>query len=369
MSGGGAGGEKTEKPTPKKLKQARREGQIGKSADLGAWAAMLGATFVLPMVVRAGGDAATDLLMHVRGVIERPEEAKAVELLGVGLKAAAFAVLPLVALTVLVAIGASGVQGGLHPATKLLKPQLKRLNPVPGFKRIFGPHALWEAAKTTVKSVALGLVLWYAIKGLTPALLTAGSLPLSETVGAAASAALTVIRFACVAGLVMAAADYLVVKRRTNKQLRMSKHEIKQEYKQSEGDPQLKGAIRSRQIAMSRNRMMADVATADVVLVNPTHVAVALRYDPAKGAPRVVAKGQGNIAAKIRELAEKNRVPMVQDVPLARALHKACDVGQEIPPELFTAVATVLAFVLALKRKGSAAGTHRLANRPVLAPG
>jgi flagellar biosynthetic protein FlhB len=147
----------------------------------------------------------------------------------------------------------------------------------------------------------------------------------------------------------------------------MSLYEVKQEHKQSEGDPQLKGAIRSRQIAMSRNRMMADIATADVVLVNPTHVAVALRYDPAKGAPRVVAKGQGNIAAKIRELAEQNRVPMVQDVPLARALHKACEVGQEVPAEMYTAVATVLAFVMALKSKGSAAGTHRVANRPAFA--
>jgi flagellar biosynthetic protein FlhB len=367
MSKQGVGGEKTEDPTPKKLKDARKEGQIGKTADLGAWAAMLAATFVLPMVVRAGGEAATDLLMHVRGVIEQPEEAKTVELLGVGLKATAFAVLPLAAMTVVVAIAGSGVQGGLHPATKLLKPQLKRLNPLPGFKRIFGPHAMWEAAKTTIKTVALGLVLWYAIKSLTPALLTAGSLPLSETVGAAASAALTVIRFACLAGLVMAAADYAVVKRRTTKQLRMSLYEVKQEHKQSEGDPQLKGAIRSRQIAMSRNRMMADIATADVVLVNPTHVAVALRYDPAKGAPRVVAKGQGNIAAKIRELAEQNRVPMVQDVPLARALHKACEVGQEVPAEMYTAVATVLAFVMALKSKGSAAGTHRVANRPAFA--
>jgi flagellar biosynthetic protein FlhB len=112
-------------------------------------------------------------------------------------------------------------------------------------------------------------------------------------------------------------------------------------------------------MAMSRNRQMADVPTADVVMVNPTHVAVALRYDPAKGAPRVVAKGSGAIATKIRALATENRIPMVQDVPLARALHGGCEVGQEIPAEFYGAVARVLAFVMSLKARGSAAGVHR----------
>jgi flagellar biosynthetic protein FlhB len=140
----------------------------------------------------------------------------------------------------------------------------------------------------------------------------------------------------------------------------MTRREVKEEHKQSEGDPQLKGAIRSRQLAMSRNRMMSEVAKADVVLVNPTHVAVALRYDPARGAPRVVAKGAGAVAARIRERAGEHRVPMVEDVPLARALHAQCDLGQEIPGELYEAVARVLAFVMALRRRGSAGGTHRV---------
>jgi flagellar biosynthetic protein FlhB len=365
MSGGGGGGEKTEKPTPKKLKDARRKGQVQRSSDIGAWTAMLAASFVLPMVISSAGDSATDLVLRVGGVIADPDPAKTLALLGLGLKAIALALLPLAAVTVLVAIAAAGAQGGIHFATTQLKPDLKRLNPFPGFKRIFGPHAWWEATKTTVKTVVLGAVLYFAVTSLTPALLTAGSLPLSATVGSAANAALQVLRVACVAGLVMAAADYLYIRRKNNKQLKMTLQEVKDEHKQSEGDPQLKGAIRSRQIAMSRNRMMADVATADVVLVNPTHVAVALRYDPAKGAPRVVAKGAGTIAAKIRQLADSNRVPMVEDVPLARALHKACDVGQEIPAEMFTAVATVLAFVMALKAKGAAAGKHRM--RPVTA--
>jgi flagellar biosynthetic protein FlhB len=192
-----------------------------------------------------------------------------------------------------------------------------------------------------------------------PLLMTAGRLQLGSLLGVLNDSVLSLIRAASVAGIVMAAADYFVVRRRTNKQLRMTKEEVKQENKNSEGDPHLKGHIRAKQMAMARNRQMADVPTADVVLVNPTHVAVALRYDPEKGAPRVIAKGKGAIAAKIRELAAQHRIPMVQDVPLARALERSVEVGQEIPGEFYGAVAKVLAFVMSLKARGSAAGMHR----------
>jgi flagellar biosynthetic protein FlhB len=143
------------------------------------------------------------------------------------------------------------------------------------------------------------------------------------------------------------------------KKLKMSKYEIQQEHKQSEGDPHVKAQRRAAALAMSRNRMMADVATADVLLVNPTHVAVALRYEPERGAPRVVAKGADEIAAKLREKAAEARVPLVQDVPLARALHASCEIGQEVPPQLFTAVARVLAFVMQLGNRGVRGGFHR----------
>jgi flagellar biosynthetic protein FlhB len=367
MSGGGGGGEKTEKPTPKKLKDARKEGQIGKTPDFATWSVVLAATFVLPMVVSSMMGTATELMMKLSGVIADPDPAKTTALLGTGLKAVAIAVAPLAAVTVLAAIAGAAVQGGLHPATKNFKPQFKRLNPWPGIKNNFGPKGAWEALKTTIKTTAVTVVLYAVMKSLTPALLTAGSMPLSSTVSSVVNAAMLLIRLACLTGLIMAVADFMMVKRRTNKQLKMSHHEVKQEHKQSEGDPMLKGAIRSRQLEMSRNRMMSDVATADVVVVNPTHVAVALRYDPAKGAPRVVAKGAGQIAAKIRELAAEKRVPMVSDVPLARALYKSCDIGQEVPAEMFTAVAAVLAFVMALKARGSAAGVHRVPQRPAVA--
>ena len=166
------------------------------------------------------------------------------------------------------------------------------------------------------------------------------------------------LRTVAFAGLVMAAADYAFQRHRTGKQTRMSKEEVKQEAKQTEGDPLVKSAIRSRQLAAARNRMMQDVATADVVLINPTHVAVSLRYDPDRGAPLVVARGAGAVAARIRERAEESRVPLVRDVPLARALYSGCQVGQQIPAELFAAVAQVLAFVISRRATGTAGGSY-----------
>jgi flagellar biosynthesis protein FlhB len=150
-----------------------------------------------------------------------------------------------------------------------------------------------------------------------------------------------------------------VVRHQTMKKLKMSQYEIKQEHKNSEGDPHVKAQRRATQMAMSRNRMMSEVAEADVLLINPTHVAVALKYEPQRGAPRVVAKGSGEMATRLRARAEECRVPMVQDIPLARALHGSCDIGQEVPAQLFTAVARVLAFVMHLSSRGVRGGVHR----------
>lgn len=352
-------GEKTEQPTPQRLKKAKREGQIGRSQDVGAWFGMLAASIMLPKTLSAAVEHARELIEQVPAVIADPEPGRALALLREAVMGIGWAVLPLAATLMAVGIAAAGAQGGIRVATKLFVPKFSRLNPLPGIKRMFGPQALWELTKALVKTAVLAAVLYSTTKDRIPTLMTAGQLPLGSLLAVVKDAVLGLIRAAAVAGIVMAAADYFVVRRRTNKQLRMTKEEVKQEYKNSEGDPHVKAQIRSRQMQMARNRQMADVPTADVVLVNPTHVAVALRYEPSKGAPRVIAKGQGEIATKIRELALEHRVPMVQDVPLARALHASCDVGAEISAEFYGAVAKVLAFVMSLKARGSAAGLHR----------
>lgn len=355
-------GEKTEQPTQQRLKKAKQEGQIGRTPDLGAWFGMLAASVLLPRTLKQAMEHAEEMTERIPDIMQNPDPGKALGLFREGLFSAAWAVAPLAFTLMAVGIAAAGAQGGIRVATKLFVPKFNRLNPFAGLKKIVGPHALWELTKSLFKTGVLGAVLYMTLKNIVPQLMQAGRLPLTALLGTVTDAVLALIRAAAVAGIAMAGADYMVVRRRTQKQLRMTKEEVKQENKNTDGDPLIKAQIRARQFAMARNRQMADVPTADVVVVNPTHVAVALRYEAAKGAPRVVAKGKGPLAAKIRDLANENRVPMVQDVGLARALNAGCEVGQEIPAEFFGAVARVLAFVMSLKARGSAAGVHRSPN-------
>jgi flagellar biosynthesis protein FlhB len=349
--------EKTEKPTPKKVKESRKEGQVPRTPELGAWTAMLAFGVLLHWLVGWGGDSIRELMIRSTSVVGDPSSADALVLLREGsLTGLALSVALGLGVLVVGVIAAAG-QGGIHMATKVAKPKWSRLSPLQGAKRMFGPHALWEGAKVLLKSAFVGLLVWRAVQGLLP--LLGGLVPMGVAIQLVAEQATALVRDVAVAGLVTAAADYAVQRRKIGKQTRMTKHEVKQEHKNSEGDPLIRSALRSRQLAAARNRMMSDVPQADVVLVNPVHVAVALRYESDKGAPRVVAKGAGAVAAKIRERAQEARVPLVQDVPLARALHSACEVGQEIPAELYQAVAQVLAFVLSRKSQGVGAGSHR----------
>lgn len=353
-------GEKTEKPTAKRLKKARSQGQVARTPDVGAWLAILAATYLVPRAAKSLSQVVLSLLLGANAAIVDPEPTRAMSLLGKGLRDGTMSLAPTAGALLAIGIASSAAQGGLHPATGRLKPSFASLHLVKGIKRLAGPMSWWEAAKILVKTVLLGAVLWAVIRSAVPRLTGAVDAPLTSTLRVTGESVLSLVRASVLVGLVMAIGDYLVKRRHIGKQLRMSKHEVLQEHKQAEGDPQLKGARRSRQIAMSRNRMMADVASADVVMVNPTHVAVALRYLPGQGAPTVVAKGAGAVAAAIRERATEARVPLVHDVPLARALHAACEVGQEIPAELYTAVARVLAFVMGLRARGVAAGSHVL---------
>ncbi|WP_433050994.1 EscU/YscU/HrcU family type III secretion system export apparatus switch protein [Dactylosporangium sp. CS-033363] len=358
-------GEKTEQPTEQKKRQARREGTRARTPDLGAWGGVLLASFLIPTMARELATRTQAIFMRGAQAFTDPEPAKAMELAKGAAKDMVIIAAPITVGLFAFTILAAAAQGGLRPATKLFKPDFKRLNPLKGLKKTFGGQAVWESVKSLAKVIVLGLVVYSTMKSLVPALLSATTVPLQTVIGLVAGTVLHVVQVAAATGLVLAFADYFVAKRRVNKQLKMSKEEVKEEHKKSEGDPHVKGQIRARQHAMARSRMMADVPTADVVVTNPTHVAVALKYEPDKGAPRVVAKGSELIAAKIREVATEHRVPIVQDVALARALFGACEVGDEIPAELFGAVARVLAFIMMLKSKGSAAGVHT----NVLGPG
>ena len=352
----GSSEEKTEKPTAKRKREARKEGQIARTPDLGGWLSLL----VLGLAVGP-------LLGHEIGVwrglitasltaAEDPSVPLAMRILGNGAKHAFFAILVVSGIVLLVSVAAAVAQGGMVVSPKLVKPSLKKLDPVQGFKKVFGPKALWDGAKMVLKSAVVALLGFLTVKSIMP--LVGGLVPITTTIDIVHGKALGLMRNVALASLVMAAADYAVLHRRIGKKMRMSRSEIKQEHKQSEGDPLVKSAIRSRQIAAARNRMLADIPQADVVLTNPTHVAVAIRYS-GQAAPKVVARGAGAVAARIREAATEARVPLVQDVPLARALYRSTEVGQEIPRELWTAVALVLAFVISRRRSGQYGGNHR----------
>ena len=356
---GDTSGEKTEQATPKRMKQLRKDGSLQRSQDVSAWVGIAGAALTLPMVLSHAADEASAQVARVATIASSPEPIMAEQALRDGLLSLFGTMAPLLGVVFLTAILTGAAQGGIHFSSKKLKPTFKQFNPKAGAKKIFGGQAWWNGLKAALKASAIGAVLYMVVQGLVPVLLGSGVHTLDSIMEVATGGVGTLVRTAVFAGLALAGADMLVVMKRNRKQTKMSKKEIKDEHKQSEGDPMLKGAIRSRQLAMSRNRMMAEVAHADVVLVNPTHVAVALKYEPGTGAPRVVAKGKGHVAARIREVASDKRVPMVQDIALARALHSACKLGDEIPAELFTAVARVLAFVMALRRRGAAAGMHR----------
>ncbi|GAA0311894.1 EscU/YscU/HrcU family type III secretion system export apparatus switch protein [Kineococcus aurantiacus] len=346
-------GEKTEKPTAKRLKEARDEGNIPFSRDVGAWLSTGAGAVAIPHTIEAGKVLGQRTLGRIAEVAADPEPGRALSVLTDTFAGIPGVLGPLAVATVLAVVVAGAVQGTLRPAPKKLKPKFSNLNPVNGFKQHWGPQALWEGVKSLLKTVLIGVAVWLVVKNLAPELIGQGLMPTGAVLSMTGAAVVKMIVVTIVVGLLIAAADYAMSRRRVMGKLKMSKQDIKQEHKNAEGDPLLKGAIRSKQMAMSRNRMMADVAKADVVLVNPTHIAIALRYEPGTGAPKVVARGAGAIASKIREKAKEHDVPLVKDVELARAMYKGVKVGQEIPPEFFAAVAKVLAFVMSLRTRGS----------------
>lgn len=356
--------ERTEQATEKRMRDVRAEGRLQRSQDLTAWIGIGAAAVAIPATIQTATDASVGQLALVRDVAAAPSPTAAVEALDAGLGSIMPTTGWLLVLVAVAVLATAALQGGVHVRKKWVKAE--HLDPIKGMKRVFGMQAVWQGVKALAKTVVVGVVLYLVVQGLMPVLLGAGGLQLPAVLNAAADGASWLMIAAIAAGLGLAAADVLMVLRRNRKQTRMTKKELRDETKNADGDPLVKSQRRSRQLAMSRNRMIASVADADVVIVNPTHVAVALKYEPGKSAPRLVAKGQGVIAARIREEAELRGVPMVRDVPLARSLHAACELGHEIPVELYHAVAVVLAFVAALRRRGSAAGVHTIA--PTAAP-
>jgi flagellar biosynthetic protein FlhB len=341
--------DKTEAPTAKKKREARRKGQIARSQDLVTWSQLFATATLLPRAVTGAGAALRDITTRMGHLIARPDIDQALTLLTSGTMRVMLAVMPL--FLGLVAVGLIGhlAQTRMLFSFEGLKPKPSRLNPAKGLKKLLSPQSAWEAAKVLFRTVILAGVAIPPVRHIADHLMAVGHPDLQTILTAIATNGMAILRNTAMAGLILAVVDYALQRRRIAKQLKMSKHDIKEESRQSEGDPHMKAAIRGKQQEMSRNRMMAEIPTATAILVNPTHIAVAIRYTPGGSAPVVVAKGRGAVALRIREEGERHGVPIMKDIPLARALHASCELGQEIPLELYEAVARVLAVVMALK--------------------
>jgi flagellar biosynthetic protein FlhB len=349
-----AASDKTEKATPKKRAEARKKGSVAKSADLNGAVVMMAALFALsataPHLVATLQTSLREAfqLIATPGVVDHRGLGP---LLSEQLGSAALAAAPVIFTCIAAGLVVNIAQVGGKPHMTALKPDPKRLNPLQGFKSIYGPNALFEGGKSIAKVGAVGAVTALAVLPKFDEYGALVGMPPTELMPTLAHTVLGIAQRAGMAYLLIGLVDYVYQRYRHEKSLKMDKEEVKQESKGQELPAEVKGAIRRRQIQAARARMMADVPTADVVVTNPTHFAVALKYDAQKAAPEVVAKGSDLLAKKIREIAADAGVPVVADPPLARSLHATVEVGHIIPEELYQAVAQLLAFVYRTARR------------------
>ncbi|MFO7610806.1 MAG: flagellar biosynthesis protein FlhB [Candidatus Krumholzibacteriia bacterium] len=347
------GGEKTEKATGRRREQARNKGQVAKSQEVSG--AFLLVTGVLVLLLTGGRFAEvlgrnTAYLLSQAHVLGPANRWGVRDLLEANLEVLLAALAPLLGALLVAAFGGNVIQVGLHASAESLAFKTEKLNPITGMKKFFRKTMLFEIAKNVVKIALIGLLAWWTISGLMGKLAGMAILPLPEVVALGRAGFMTLMARLLAFVLLLAVIDWAWQKYQHEENLRMSKHEIKQENKELEGDPQIKARIRGLQFEMARKRMLPDVPKADVVITNPTHYAVALRYLPGSAAPVVVAKGQDHVAAVIRQIARKARVPVIENKPVARALYRQVEVGKMIPESLFQAVAEVLAYVYRLKK-------------------
>jgi flagellar biosynthetic protein FlhB len=345
--------EKSEEPTPRRREEARKQGKFPKSRNVIP-------AFTLAAIViglKLGGEQLVQRLGHCLTefftVAGTTKQLNGDDLLSISFNTGllfAPIILPVFAGIVVSGLGSGFLQSGFIMASEPLRFDLSRINPASGFRRLFSLDSLAESIKATLLIAILGCIGGVFLYGKLPALVSLPALAVGDilTYASRAGTALSIWIIGAMASI--AACDYLYQRWRTDKQLRMSRHELKEEMREQEGDPLLKSHLKSLRQKMSRRRMMSEVAKADVVITNPNHLAIALRYRAEEmGAPRVVGKGAGFIAEKIREVARSKGIPVVENKPLARLLYQQVEVGREIPELLYRAVAGLLAYVYRLR--------------------
>jgi flagellar biosynthetic protein FlhB len=352
--------DKTEDPTQKRLDDAHARGDVAKSQEVNTWFVIAGGTLVLSTF---SGSMGSGILTPLRGLIAN---SWMIRTDGAGLMALAqtlgYAVIAAIGvpflMLALAAIAGNMIQHRLVWSGESLKPKFSKISPASGFKRIFGKQAAANFAKGLVKLIALGgimtAILWPERHRLESFL----RFDPAALLGASTSMTLHLMGAVVAALAVVAILDYLFQYRQWYERQKMSLQEMKEEFKQSEGDPHIKGKIKQLRVQRMKKRMMAQVPKASVIITNPTHYSVALAYDRSMTAPVCVAKGVDNIAFKIREIAKAHDIPIVENVPLARALYATVDIDKEIPVEHYHAVAEIIGYVMGLKRRGPGGQRH-----------
>ena len=344
--------EKTEDPTAQKLRKAREDGQVPRSIELPAAVIVIGAFL---MIMLTGGWLITRLstvfaqgFVFDRQLIEKPLLLPAH--FGEHLLAAFVLVIPIVIFTMFAAVVASGMTGGYLLSFTAVLPKSSKLDPISGLKRIFGTHALVELGKALLKFTLVASVLWWSLMANMDKLVQIGHMGLEPALSAAGVMIMQSALWVALSLAVIAMIDVPWQKHSFNKRMRMTKQEVKDEYKQMEGSPEIKAQIRRRQREMANSRMMDRVKDADVIITNPEHFAVALEYDPTgDGAPIMIAKGSDLMAARIREEAQAHGIVLFEAAPLARAIYFTTEVEQQVPEDLYHAVAQVIAYVFSLE--------------------
>jgi len=346
--------DKTEDPTPKKLREARERGQIAQSREINTWVILFTATMLLANVA---GPISEQLSVIMKEFIARPHsfntDAQSIsDIIRYTIaEIVKIAALPFI-LLFLGGFLASFLQVGPIYSTESIAPKLEKIDPLKGAKRVFGSRAWIEFVKALVKMILVGTVttiVFLPIFAEAPTLVGIYPYRMLEILQHETRQLLVAVLSIL---FVFAALDYGMQRFQLMKQLRMSRQELRDEYRQSEGDPHIKAKLRELRMQRARKRMMANVPKASVVITNPTHYAIALEYNQEKsGAPVVVAKGQDRIALKIREVAQKSNVPIVENPPLARAMYDNVELEQEIPEQHYKAVAEVISYVMSLKRR------------------
>ncbi|MFM4847349.1 MULTISPECIES: flagellar biosynthesis protein FlhB [Aeromonas] len=346
--------ERTEQPTGKRLQQAREKGQIARSKELGTASVLLATVFGLLMIKESLAGAMVKVL--TMGFTLDRDQAFDPNAMGVMLPTLLWELLqPLGLLFLLVTIAAfvgNTLLGGMNFSSEAMLPKWSKLSPLSGLKRMFGVQSLVELVKSIAKVVFISLFAWWMLSSQFNHLLNLSLEGFPGGIIDALDLLLWMLIILCCALIPIVAIDVPFQTWNHNRQLKMTKQEIKDEFRDSEGKPEVKGKIRQLQMQMAMRRMMGDVPKADVIITNPTHYSVALKYDVGKpgAAPKVLAKGVDEVAMKIREIAREYDIPVMSSPPLTRAIYHATEIGQEIPEGLFAAVAQVLAYVYQLKK-------------------